>query len=167
MSTCSWFSSFSDAARIWFYFFPRALEKDELQDLKTRLETFIKGWNSHKEDVHGDYAVIENQLVILCAEHESISGCSIDSSVRLFKDFKAEKGVDALDRNNVFYRSAEGKIESVNRLSFPQLWEKGIVNPQSVVFDTNVGTLGELREQGIEKKLSESWHAKLVPAEIK
>ena len=165
MNIQSVFQSFNDHARVWFYFFNRPLNRQELQDLKKNLDAFMMDWNSHKENVRGDYVVFENQLAVLCTEHEGISGCSIDSSVRIFKDFRSQKGADALDRNNIFYRNKAGKIESVKRRDFFGLQETKKIDEKTPVFDLTAQTLGELRTKGIEKKLGESWHAQLISQE--
>ena len=156
------FPDFPGTARLWFYFFSRSLKSEAMHDLHAKLKAFLREWHSHKEDVRGAYECLENQLVIICAQHEDLSGCSIDSSVKIFKAFKAEKDMDALDRSLIFFRDKNRKIRSMTRLQFADLYKNREIDGKTVVFDTLHRTLRDMREKGLEKKLSESWQAKLL-----
>ena len=117
-------------------------------------------WNTHGTPVQGAFAIQYDRFVILCAQGNSIvSGCSIDSSVRLFKNLKGNNGLNALNHDLVFYKSGDKKVESAGRENFQRLLRSSVVSGDTPVFDNTVQTVGEVRRGSWELPLKESWHA--------
>lgn len=161
------FREFPDDARLWVYAFERPLSADESRLVHGRLEAFMRDWHSHKKDVSGAFAIYHDRFVILCgASHDGISGCSIDSSVQQFKHFRDEHGLDGLNRNLVFYRDGDGDIQAVERADFRQEIEAGRLGPDTIVFDTTLQTLGDLRADRFELPMRESWHSRAFPSRV-
>lgn len=161
------FENLPDESRIWIYGFSQPLTTDQYNLLIGKLEKFKKEWMYHGNMVTGDYSVLENRFVIL-ATNEAISGCSIDSSVAVFKQLKQETGLDALDQSLIFYRNKDLEIKAVSRREFQELLNCGDVNNHSIVFNLLINNLNAFKNGYFETEFENCWHSKFfkLPEEI-
>jgi hypothetical protein len=136
------------------------LSPAKLEVVQQECQAFLDSWKSHGDKMEGDVVILEDQFVILSLkEEQEISGCSIDSSVALFKSLKMNHGLDALDRGRVFYKDGSGKIKSCARPDFASLCRKGEIEMTTPVYNLMPTCCGELREQGgLELAFQDSWH---------
>lgn len=153
------FENLPDESRIWVYGFDRSLNNQEYDLVKERLERFKEEWMYHGSSVSGDFDIIENQFVIL-ATNEAISGCSIDSSVAVFKELKNETGLDALNQNLVYYRD-NNDIKSVSRPDFQDLINDGVITEETKVFNLMINHLGSFKNGDFETSFKKAWHSKV------
>ncbi len=160
----SFFPGVSSEARLWIYGFSRDLTAADCAELEKRLEVFVKEWKTHGAEVSGGFKVFLDRFVFIATE-TGVSGCSIDSSVRIFKEIKSSLGLDGLDRNLVFFKEGgdEGRVASLPRSSFASLVGEGKVSGDTRVFDLTIQSVGELRQGLFVKPFSASWHAKAFP----
>ncbi len=159
MTTTDIFKEFRPDTRLWVYAFPQKLDRQQLHLVRTILNEFVQDWKSHQDDVRGEFEILHDQFVFIAGESiDKISGCSIDSSVRVFKFLRDQHGLDALDRNRVYYREGD-KIMMTPRSEFQPLVDSGKVNSDTIVFDTSIHTVGELHAGKWELPFRQSWHA--------
>lgn len=160
------FNDFADDARLWAYAFEKPLRGEDRRLVERRLSAFLHEWKSHHVDVRGAYSIAHDRFVFLAGSSaEGMSGCSIDNSVENFKYFRDEHGLDGLNRDLVFYRDDSGSIEALDRTSFQREIDTGRISRDTVVFDTTIERIGDLRAGRFEIPLSESWHARaFLPA---
>ena len=151
------FENFSDRARLWAYGFEVRLTPAQRDVVEEALRRFVENWQVHGKPVKGDFIILENQIALLVTD-DDVSGCSIDSSVAVFKEINMTHGWNALNQNLVFFRSKRG-IEAVSRPEFQVLVAAGEITDDTKVFDFTCTTLGQLRTGGFERPFSESWHA--------
>ena len=155
------FDNFPDDARLWIYGFARTLGEDEQRLIAARLDAFLVDWQSHRVPVRGAYTVAFERFVLVAGWCESgLSGCSIDSSVGQFKELRREHELDGLDRDLVFFRNESGEIEALDRKAFQEAVSGGRAGADTVVFDTIIQTLGDLRAGRFERAFADSWHAR-------
>jgi hypothetical protein len=155
------FQGLPDNARLWIYGFERPLDDRTAGIVSEQLGGFIPGWVSHGTPVRGAYAIQQGRFLLLAAAcPQGISGCAIDSSIANLKILRDIHGVDGLNRDLVFFRSAEGSIESLDRAAFQQEVDSGRIGPNTPVFDTTIETVGDLRAGRFEKPFGDSWHAR-------
>src|SRR5690349_24815295 len=104
------FETLSDNSRVWIYQGHRRLTDSEADQLHSVLRSFCEQWAAHGEPLKTSYRLERNQFVVLCADEDfhAPSGCSIDTSVRMLKDFQASTGVDFFNRTLV--RSEERRV---------------------------------------------------------
>jgi hypothetical protein len=163
MSTSSLeqFSEFDNDCRVWCYAFVESLSPQQVVVVEKALDDFLSEWKSHGTVMKGCYQLFENRFaVILLEQDQDISGCSIDSSVAVFKTLKYNHGLDALERSRVFYRSPAGQILVSSRTNFSSLCGRGEIETTTSVFNMLPTSLLELRNQGgLEMPFKDSWHA--------
>jgi len=155
------FAQMPDDARLWVYALDRAIAPDEMESVNDFLAAFVGQWQSHGVPVAGSYEVFEARFLLITGYcTDNISGCSTDASVRVVKDIEKAHGFNAFDRTLVFFRDAGGKVIGVKRGDFQELVNQGHAGPGTVVFDTTVETVGDLREGKFETTFELSWHGR-------
>jgi hypothetical protein len=160
------FENLPGHSRIWIYGFEQQLNVEQHDLVKARLERFKDEWMYHGSAVTGDYDIIENRFVIIATD-ETISGCSIDSSVAVFKELKQNYGLDALNQNLIFYRDREN-IVATDRTEFQKLVNNGKVDENTHVFNLMINQLVAHKNGFFETEFNNSWHGKVfkLPQEI-
>ena len=155
------FSSLPDSARIWIYCAQRPLTDRESQALTDHVGRFLADWTSHTRAVAPSWQLLYSQFVIVGVDETSVSlsGCSIDSLVRTLNEFSQVLRVSfSSSGNQVVFRDAAGVVQCVDRLTFRELAMQDAVNPDTIVFNNVVPTVGEFRAGRWEVAMRESWH---------
>lgn len=156
------FKDLPDDAKLWIYAFEQPLAERDREIVSERLASFVRGWKSHGAPVTGAFAILHDRFVLVAGKSsDDISGCSIDSSVSNFKWLKEAHGLDALNRGIVYFRGDGGDIEAIDRLAFQKLVDNGKAGKGTIVFDTTLTKLGELRHDKFETTFENCWHARL------
>lgn len=148
--------------RCWIFGSSKPLTPSEPK-LKDRLDRFFSQWNSHGAPVSGRWRILDDRFLIVLREPEGaeVSGCSIDSMVGEVKQLERELETRLLDSSRIFFRGADGKVESATRPEFKALAASGAIGPDTEVFDTTVTRLADLAPGAFAKPLRDSWHARL------
>ena len=153
------FEHLSNNARVWVYVFKSELDADQEEIVKNKFDQFVAGWQCHGAELTGAYQLIESKVLILAVEEaNSVSGCSIDSSVRVLKQLKDDHGIDALDQTLIHYRKGDD-LETVNRAIFDTLCKTGDISQETKVIDPLLNSMSDLRSGKLEKDFAKSWHA--------
>jgi len=154
------FQALPDESPLWVYGFETALDREKKEILERKLTAFLPHWETHGSPVRGVFEIFEDRFLILSGHAPGgISGCAVDSSVRVFKQLR-EEGLDGLERSRVYFRAEDGSIQAIHFTAFQPAIDEGRVVASTPVFDTNLGSLGQLRQAGFEKPFGESWHAR-------
>ena len=160
------FPSLPDSARVWIFAASRALSPVEQQDVLKRLQPFLAGWRSHGRPVPAEARFQADRLLVVGAHIEDglnagVSGCGIDALTHAVEAAGASDGIEWLGGMHVLYRTPAGELRAVSRPEFRQQVKEGAITPDTLVADTTIGDLETLRQQGIERPISESWHARV------
>ncbi|WP_316794539.1 ABC transporter ATPase [Pedobacter frigoris] len=153
--------SFSPQSRVWVYQSDRAFTNDEVQTLQQKLNDFTAQWKAHGHQLDAKAAILYNFFIVFTVDEASanVTGCSIDSSVRIIKEIEQEYQVDLFNRFNMAYK-VDDKVIVANKEDFETLVNIKAVGPQTVVFNNMVQTLGEF-ETKWEVPFEQSWHSKV------
>lgn len=148
------FESLSDNSRVWIYQASRRLSDGEVDKLGSVLEEFCAQWSAHGEPLKTSFRIEYNQFVVLCADEDfhMPSGCSIDTSVRVLKDFQASAGVDFFDRTLVAFL-VDNKVITVRLGDIKDKFTAAELTAGTHTFDNLVPSKGDFL------------HRWLVPAE--
>ena len=149
--------------RIWIYQADRFLNLEEQAKILERLTDFTSQWRAHGKKLTATAEIRYYLFIILMVDDaiEVPSGCSIDKSVYLLKDFEVELGVGFFNRLTIAYRaSSESPIQLATTTEFQELIRLGKINENSLVFNNLVPSYTDLAERW-EVPLNQSWHAKV------
>lgn len=155
--------SLSPQSKVWIYQSNRPLAEAEEQQILPELQAFAQSWVSHNRQLRAGADILHQRFVVLAVDETQAdaSGCSIDKSVHFLKGLEQSYGLSLFERMIFSYQDAEGKVHTVDRDTFAQLYASGAINDETPVFDPLVDTLGDLQQQFV-KPLGQSWHKRMV-----
>ena len=156
------YNNLSNTSRVWIYQSNEPFSNDKLPQLKAQIQHFVKNWVSHNNQLAAYGDVYHNHFIVLMVDESraGASGCSIDASVHFLKQLEQVHQVDLFDRMNFAYQQ-EGTVKTANRDEFAQLYQSGVINDETLVYDTLVKNKATFEEQWL-KPLGESWHKRRV-----
>jgi hypothetical protein len=151
----------SENSRVWIYQSDRELNENEKEQIEQALNDFTGQWQAHGHQLAATSEIRYNRFIILLVDEEQAgaTGCSIDKSVSLMKQFEQKFNINLFDRFNIAFRKNED-ILACNRENFEDLIQSGDINGGTIVFNNLVQTKKELDCQW-EIPLENSWHARV------
>ena len=158
--------SFSPQSKVWIYQSDRAFTNEETTEIQHKLNDFAAQWKAHGHQLDAKAEVLHNFFIVFIVDEASagVTGCSIDSSVRVIKELEQIYGVDLFNRFNMAYRSDDGKIVVTGKEDFETLINIKAVGLNTIVFNNMVQTLEEFNSKW-EIPFEQSWH-KMVFAHL-
>ena len=149
-----------DDARVWVFGISPALDEAKRARFLSAIDSFLAQWAAHNQPITSSRDLIEGSFLVIAVDHASeTSGCSIDRMFGTLRQLESELGVQILDANRVFVRHGDGHVDAVSRADFR---ERGDLH--TLVFDTIVERLGEIRSGRWERPAGKSWHRQLLRA---
>ena len=158
------FDALPDDGRVWAFAAEPEPGPRETARLLHAMHDFVRQWTAHREDLTGAVDWWHQRFLVVGLDESRVgaSGCSIDALMNRLSELEAELGVRLTESAPVWFRDAEDRIRSVTREEFRQLAGEGRVGPETSVFDLTAGSVGEARRDRLERRASESWHARLL-----
>lgn len=151
--------SFSPQSRVWIYQSDRKFTSTEENEILNKLAAFTDQWKAHGNELLAKAEIRYGFFIILTVDESQagVTGCSIDSSVRLIKEIEQEYHVDLFNRFNIAYK-VNGEVVVNNKEDFETLVNIKQITPESIVFNNMVQNLAEL-ETKWEVAFQNSWHS--------
>ena len=156
------FNTLPETARVWIYQANRSFTDSELEEITSKLKTFVQAWSSHGKDLEAGFEVKYKRFIIIALNQEmnSASGCSIDDSVGFIQQLEKAYKVDLLDKMNVSYK--QGEFIAYKPLTdFRKMAKEKAVSKNTIVFNNLVNNIAEYKENW-EVPASESWHSRFL-----
>lgn len=156
------FNSLPEESRLWIYQANRSFSDEELQEIETKLNTFIDNWTAHGSDLQAGYSIRYKRFIIIAINQDTqaATGCSIDASVNFIQQLEKEYKVDLMDKMNVSYK--QGEFVAYKTLTdFRTMAKQKAVSKNTIVFNNLVTNIAELNENW-EVPASESWHNRFL-----
>lgn len=150
------------STRVWIYQSNSPFAEKDIKQIKSYIDQFARSWVSHNQQLSAYGDLLHDRFVILMVDESQAgaSGCSIDKSVAFLKALQTEFGVDLFDRMRFSYLEDQ-EVQTVSRDEFARLYQEGLINDETPVFDPLVNTKGDFEENWI-RPLGESWHRRMV-----
>jgi len=153
--------SFSPQSRVWVYQSDRAFSNEEVNDIQQKLNEFTVQWKAHGHQLAAKAKVLYNFFIVFFVDEASagVTGCSIDSSVRIIKEIEQQYAIDLFNRFNIAYKLGD-KVIVVNKEDFETLVNIKAIGPETTVFNNMVQNLQEFDTKW-EIPFEQSWHSKV------
>lgn len=150
-------SGFPDDSRVWIYQCSRPFSEQQTLEVNEQLKQFYLQWMVHGKEVKGWAGLLFNRFIVLMADESmfEVSGCSIDSSVRVLKSIEKQYEVQLFDRLSITFL-VKDKPESLPMNQVQYALDKGYINGDTLLFNNLVNTKKELLEHWLQP-LSQSW----------
>lgn len=157
------FESLSDNSRVWIYQANRRLDDRELTALGETLTSFCGQWNAHGEALKTSYRIEHNQFVILCADEDfhAPSGCSIDTSVRMLKEFQSGINADFFDRTLAAFL-VDNKVVTARLAELTAKFSTSALPASTLTFDNLVPSKGDFLTRWTVP-VEKTWLVKYLP----
>ncbi|KLT66517.1 hypothetical protein [Pedobacter sp. BMA] len=151
--------SFSPQSRVWVYQSDRKFTSTEENQIIDKLAVFTNQWKAHGNELLATAEIRYGYFIILVVDETqaNVTGCSIDSSVRLIKEIEQEYHVDLFNRFNMAYK-VNDDVKVTNKEDFETLVNIKQITPDTIVFNNMVLTLEDLNQKW-EVPFKNSWHS--------
>lgn len=158
--------NFSPQSKVWIYQSNRQFSQAETQEIQQQLDDFTAQWKAHGHQLQAKALIPYGFFIVLIVDETlaNVTGCSIDSSVKVIKDIEKQYNVDLFDRFNMAYKIEE-KVHVATKEDFETLISIKKIGPQTIVFNNLVQNLKEFEEKW-EVPLADSWHNLIFAAQL-
>lgn len=155
--------AFAPESRLWIYIAERALNEQEKNQVESELLRFTDGWTAHNAALMATAELWNNQVIMLLVDETQAgaSGCSIDKSVRFLEQLGEQLNIDFFDRMQFAWINQAGAVQFNKLNEIPGLLKAMEIQGDTIVVNTLVKTLGELR-QGWLSTFETSWQSKFA-----
>lgn len=136
-------------SKVWIYQANRSFTQEEIPEIVDILENFVDQWKSHQRDVKGYGAMYHRRFIVLMADEAAcdVSGCSIDSTVKLIRELGEAYQVDFFDRMKVCYKITDAMVGSMPLQQMQEMLDQGRINENTIVFNNLVSTKAGLETE--------------------
>jgi hypothetical protein len=151
-----------ESSRVWIYQSNREFSEKEMVNLRNELNSFSKSWVSHSQLLTATTDVLYCRFIVLIVDESYVGagGCSIDTSVAFLHQLEARYSVNLFDRLTFAWLEND-EVKTAPKEEFALLFQKGLINDETLVFDNLVRTKAELESEWL-KPLAKSWHKKIL-----
>ena len=149
-------------ARVWIYQSDREFTAKEIEIVSVKAEDFINQWTRHGDDLKGSFTFKYNQFLVLAVDEgfNTVSGCSIDSSVRFIQALEKELQLELMNKMNITFKDND-HINLVKLADFQRYAKEQKVTLETIVFNNMVATKEDF-ENKWEVPARESWHKRFL-----
>lgn len=156
------FNTLPEESRVWIYQANRSFTEQEIEEIQSKLETFIENWTAHGSDLQSGYTIKYKRFIVLGLNQNlnKATGCSIDASVHFIQQLEKDYNVDLMDKMNVSYKQGE-YVAYKTLTDFRKMAKDKAVSKNTIVFNNLVNNITEFNENW-EVPASESWHSRFL-----
>ncbi|WP_282135952.1 ABC transporter ATPase [Seonamhaeicola maritimus] len=156
------FNTLPEESRVWIYQANRSFTEQEIQEIESKLDTFIENWTAHGGDLHSGYLIKYKRFIVIGLNQKlnTATGCSIDASVNFIQQLEKQYNVDLMDKMNVSYKQGEF-IAYKSLTEFKKMAKDRAISKNTIVFNNLVNNIAEFNENW-EVPASESWHNRFL-----
>ncbi len=154
------FDTLQDNSRVWVYQSSREFNVEEVKAIEAKLKNFVNEWTRHGDDLKASFEIKYNHFIILAVDESfnQVSGCSIDASTHVFKQFENEFKVELLNKLNTAFKHGD-HINVVSLADFQKYVKEDRIHQDTLVFNNMVQSKADL-ETLWEVPAIRSWHSR-------
>lgn len=148
---------FEENSRVWIYQASRLFTLSEALHIEDILNDLVANWKAHGAPVKGYANLLFGQFIILMADETAtgVSGCSVDSVVRIIQQVEKQFGVEMFNWQNLAF-IVKDKVQIIPRQQFSYAIENNFVTLDTLFFNNVVATKQELENNWIIP-IKDSW----------
>ncbi len=156
------FNELKGDGRVWIYTSNRALNPNEVSEITEIFNDFCSQWSAHGSSLKSAFKIFNNQLLVLAVDEafEAASGCSIDSSVEVFRRVDSKYQLDLFNRLNLAFL-IDNQIKIIQLAQLNTAHQQGLIGAETILVDNTISSLDQLRNNW-HKPLANSWAASKI-----
>lgn len=157
---------FSPHSKVWIYQSNRKFTDKETAEIQEVLNNFTSQWAAHGHQLKAKAEIFYQYFIVLTVDQQvaSVTGCSIDASVKVMKGIESKYELDLFNRFNMAYK-IDGEVHVVSKEDFETLITINKIDLNTTVFNNLVENLADF-EQKWEVPLQESWHKHIFAEQL-
>lgn len=154
------FDTLNDSSRVWVYQSNRELSAPEIETMEVALKDFVNQWTRHGDNLKASFEIKYDHFIVLAVDESfnQVSGCSIDASTHVFKQFEKEFNLELLNKLNTAFKDGD-HINVVSLADFQRYVKEEKIHPDTLVFNNMVQNKADL-ETSWEVPANKSWHSR-------
>ncbi len=151
-------TNIASSAKVWVYQSSTVFTPEQLLHIKAKLSVFVGQWSSHGDKVHGSFDIVDNRFLVIIADESEVmvTGCSIDSSVRVMKELEKEIEVQLLDKSLVAFQNEGEQVFLVNIAAIPAAVNAGQITLDTLVYNNAISNYADYTANW-KVKAHDSW----------
>lgn len=148
---------FPSNSSVWVYQSSRPFSEQQILEVKEQLHQFAVQWVVHGVPLRSWADLLFGRFIVFIADEQdmTVSGCSIDSTVRLLKSIERQYDTHLFDRLSITFLM-DGKPQALPLNQVQYALDNGHITPQTLLFNNQVNNLEELYTHWLQP-LSNSW----------
>lgn len=156
------YTNLPNNSRVWIYQADRPFTVEEVEIISSRAVDFIEQWTRHGDDLKGSFTFKYNQFLVIAVDESfaTVSGCSIDASVRFVQQLEQHFNIDLMNKMNVSFKDGDA-INVVKLMDFQRYAKAQKITKETIVFNNMVQTKEEV-ETKWEVPANQSWHNRFL-----
>ena len=141
------FNTLPEESRIWIYQANRSFTDTEIDEIESKLQTFLTNWSAHGSDLQAGCLIKYKRFIVIALNQnlQAATGCSIDASVQFIQQLEKDYSVDLMDKMNVSYKQGDF-IAYKNLKDFRQMAKDKAVSKNTIVYNNLVTTIAEFND---------------------
>ncbi len=151
-------TNISSKAKVWIYQSSTEFTEDQRTHIQVKISNFVSQWQSHGDKVEGCFDIVDNRFLVIIADESEVmvTGCSIDSSVRVMKELEQELSIQLLDKSQVAFQNEREAVFLVGIAQIPSAVAEGKITANTFVYNNAVSTYVDYTSNW-KVKASDSW----------
>lgn len=149
---------------IWIFQLHEPLEAGRREKVETALRIFLSNWQAHGEPVPAKFNIHEERFILVHAQEDAASGCSIDRMFRETLGILESNGAKVAGPENVFYKNETGEVLFFHFLQAETMIKNGHIGPATIVYNSSITNEAEIAS--FESALKDTWLARFLAEKV-
>ena len=149
---------------IWVFQLHEPLQEARQQKVEAALSAFLANWQAHGEPVPARYDIHERRFILVHAQEDAASGCSIDRMFREMLGILETNGAKVAGPENVFYKNGKGEVNCFHFLEAENRIKSGDIGPDTLVYNSSITREEEI--PSFQSPLKETWLARFLSERV-
>ncbi len=147
---------------LWVFqlFEPLSLEQSE--KITAQVQSFLGEWKAHGTPVPGHFEIRKDQFLIVQAQEDASSGCSVDRMYREIFGILEKCGARISGPENIFFKNGGGKPSWFHFKDSESLIANGKINGETLIY--NSALTDPLQLDQFEAHLKNTWLSRFLPS---
>ena len=154
------FKKISNKSRAWIYILSEEISEKNKNKLNEYLKNVCEDWQSHGSIIKSSFLISKNRFILLFAEENTVSGCSIDASFSKLRKIlnHLEIGLDSNSKIGIFKKE---KMYFFDRIGIIKSIKNKTLERKDLMINTTVKNKEEYMNKWIIK-IEDSWLNPLI-----
>lgn len=154
------FKKISNKSRAWIYILSEEISEKNKNKLNEYLKNVCEDWQSHGSIIKSSFLISKNRFILLFAEENTVSGCSIDASFNKLRKIlnHLEIGLDSNSKIGIFKKE---KMYFFDRIGIIKSIKNKTLERKDLMINTTVKNKEEYMNSWVIK-IEDSWLNPLI-----